>query len=100
MQYLKLDGCNNDHDGYTTGYPAMGAALQKSGRNITYSCSWPAYLGSDENSKPWDAMIAAGCNLPSERQKLIRRPGVRAKPLTAARLVGFIENHNTETQRH
>ena len=45
-------------------------------------------------------MIAAGCNLPSERQKLIRRPGVRAKPLTAARLVGFIENHNTETQRH
>ena len=63
MQYLKLDGCNNDHDGYTTGYPAMGAALQKSGRNITYSCSWPAYLGSDESSKPWDAMIAAGCNL-------------------------------------
>ena len=40
----------------------MGSALQSSGRNITYSCSWPAYLGGDETAKPWDAMIAAGCN--------------------------------------
>jgi len=37
--------------------------LQASGRNITYSCSWPAYLGSDESSKPFGDMIAAGCNL-------------------------------------
>jgi hypothetical protein len=61
VDYLKLDGCNNDDPGYDVGYPAMGTALQKSGRNITYSCSWPAYLGSNETEKPFQAMIDAGC---------------------------------------
>jgi len=63
VDYLKLDGCNNDKEGYAVGYPAMGAALQKTGRNITYSCSWPAYLGTNETAKPWADMIQAGCNL-------------------------------------
>ena len=27
-----------------------------------FSCSWPAYLGGNESTKPWAAMIAAGCN--------------------------------------
>jgi len=63
VDYLKLDGCNNDKPGYAIGYPAMGTALQKTGRNITYSCSWPAYLGSNETAKPWADMIQAGCNL-------------------------------------
>ena len=88
VDYLKLDGCNNDKASYATGkrvsnakkayapdcnlsspfeslhsgYPAMGTALQNSGRNISYSCSWPAYLGGNESAKPFDAMIAAGCN--------------------------------------
>jgi len=63
VDYLKLDGCYNDKPGYAVGYPAMGTALQKSGRNITYSCSWPAYLGGNETAKPWADMIQAGCNL-------------------------------------
>lgn len=63
VDYLKLDGCHNSHDGFAVGYPAMGAALQKSGRDIVYSCSWPAYLGHNESTKPYDLMIAAGCNL-------------------------------------
>mmetsp|Transcript_35400 Transcript_35400/g.101728 ORF Transcript_35400/g.101728 Transcript_35400/m.101728 type:complete len:488 (+) Transcript_35400:51-1514(+) len=63
VDYLKLDGCFNDVPGYAVGYPAMGAALQASGRNITYSCSWPAYLGLNESAKPWEAMVEAGCNL-------------------------------------
>jgi len=63
VDYLKYDGCYNNEKGFYSGYPDMGTALQATGRNITYSCSWPAYLGSDETSKPWDAMIAAGCNL-------------------------------------
>jgi len=63
VDYLKLDGCNNNQAGYVTGYPAAGAALQSTGRNISYSCSWPAYLGSDESKKPFQAMIDAGCNL-------------------------------------
>eukprot|EP00931_Biecheleriopsis_adriatica_P101704 TRINITY_DN76789_c0_g1_i1.p1 TRINITY_DN76789_c0_g1~~TRINITY_DN76789_c0_g1_i1.p1 ORF type:complete len:432 (-),score=70.60 TRINITY_DN76789_c0_g1_i1:22-1317(-) len=63
VDYLKLDGCFNNKSGFATGYPAMGAALKASGRNITYSCSWPAYLGSNESAKPFSDMIAAGCNL-------------------------------------
>ena len=65
VDYLKLDGCNvvGGHAGYAAGYPKMGMALQNSGRDIVYSCSWPAYMGSNESSKPFDAMIAGGCNL-------------------------------------
>jgi len=63
VDYLKMDGCFDNHDHYAVGYPAVGAALQATGRNITYSCSWPAYLGGNESAKPFDAMIDAGCNL-------------------------------------
>ena len=41
----------------------MGAALQASGRDIVYSCSWPAYLGDNESTKPYNTMIQSGCNL-------------------------------------
>lgn len=63
VDYLKLDGCNNNRSNFAIDYPAAGSALQSTGRNITYSCSWPAYIGSNESRKPFDAMIAAGCNL-------------------------------------
>ena len=62
VSYLKLDGCYSNKSNFVTGYPAMGAALQATGANITYSCSWPAYLGGNESAKPFAAMIAAGCN--------------------------------------
>lgn len=63
VDYLKLDGCFNDKQSYVTGYPAAGAALQATGRDIVYSCSWPAYLGGNETAKPFAAMVDAGCNL-------------------------------------
>ena len=62
VDYLKLDGCYNNKTGFYTAYPAMGTALAKTKRDIVYSCSWPAYLGGNESAKPWDAMIASGCN--------------------------------------
>lgn len=62
VDYLKLDGCYNDVAGFATGYPKMGSALRATGRDIVYSCSWPAYLGNNETTKPFDDMIAAGCN--------------------------------------
>ena len=62
VQYLKADGCG-DAAYYPVGYPLMGSALQDSGASIVYSCSWPAYLGTDEAAKPFAALIAAGCNL-------------------------------------
>ena len=41
---LQVDGCG-DPSAYPKGYNDMGAALEGSGRQIVYSCSWPAYLG-------------------------------------------------------
>jgi hypothetical protein len=63
VDYLKYDGCYSGRAGWDAGYPVMGAALQKTGRDVVYSCSWPAYLGDDENRKPYARMTAAGCNL-------------------------------------
>jgi|EP01047_Picozoa_sp_COSAG01_P023263 hypothetical protein len=65
METPGQDGCNvvGGHAGYATGYPKMGHALQASGRDIVYSCSWPAYMGSNESTKPFEDMIKGGCNL-------------------------------------
>ena len=60
--YLKVDGCG-DNSYYPQGYSAMGAALEASGRDIVYSCSWPAYIGSNESVKPFNTFIMDGCNL-------------------------------------
>uniref|UniRef100_A0A914DM84 Alpha-galactosidase n=1 Tax=Acrobeloides nanus TaxID=290746 RepID=A0A914DM84_9BILA len=48
VDYLKLDGCyiNTSYD--SIGYPQMEVALNKTGRGIVYSCSWPAYLMNDQ----------------------------------------------------
>jgi hypothetical protein len=81
VSYLKLDGCNAlqgvpgtqypccpgmpCYAEYAKGYPAMGEALHShaGSRDIVYACSWPAYLGDHEDTKPWEAIIAAGCNI-------------------------------------
>ena len=62
VDYLKVDGCG-DQSYYPVGYRKFGDALQASGRDIVYSCSWPAYLGDDETQKPFATFIEAGCNL-------------------------------------
>eukprot|EP01064_Diplonema_japonicum_P028952 TRINITY_DN4567_c0_g2_i2.p1 TRINITY_DN4567_c0_g2~~TRINITY_DN4567_c0_g2_i2.p1 ORF type:complete len:396 (+),score=73.27 TRINITY_DN4567_c0_g2_i2:336-1523(+) len=62
VDYVKVDGCG-DAGYYPTGYPLMGDSLVNSSRDIVYSCSWPAYLGSNEATKPYGKMIAAHCNL-------------------------------------
>ena len=62
VDYLKVDGCG-DPTYYADGYKLMGAALAATGRDITYSCSWPAYVGDNETQKPFATYIADGCNL-------------------------------------
>lgn len=47
VDYLKVDGCG-PADYYAHGYQAMGAALEASGRDIVYSCSWPAYINGEK----------------------------------------------------
>jgi len=62
VDYMKVDGCG-PASYYAYGYKAMGAALRKFGRDIVYSCSWPAYTGSNESTKPFQTYIDDGCNL-------------------------------------
>lgn len=46
----------------------MGRALRATGRPIVYSCSWPAEISQpfedsfNESSRPWAAIMDAGCN--------------------------------------
>merc|ERR1719159_1964118 len=64
VDYMKVDGCG-DPSYYDTGYKAMGAALQASGRPIEYSCSWPAYINGGNETKQqatFIKMIDYGCN--------------------------------------
>lgn len=56
----QVDGCGDD-SAYPGGYKAMGQALYNSGRPIVYSCSWPAYLPSDQAN--YTQYILDGCNL-------------------------------------
>jgi hypothetical protein len=62
VDYLKVDGCG-DNSYYPQGYQAMGAALEATGRDIVYSCSWPAYIGDNESEKPFNTFVMDGCNL-------------------------------------
>jgi len=43
---LKMDGCNSVHTAaiLDPAYEFMGAALNKTGRPVLYSCSWPDYI--------------------------------------------------------
>lgn len=43
VDYLKLDGCYADPRDMDKGYPEMGFYLNKTGRPMVYSCSWPVY---------------------------------------------------------
>lgn len=63
VDYIKVDGCGNP-SAYANGYRDMGAGLEASGRDIVYSCSWPAYIDSgNETLKPFGTFIMDGCNL-------------------------------------
>ena len=60
---MKVDGCGNASY-YDEGYRKMGEALERSGRQIEYSCSWPAYInGGNESLQPFPTFIEYGCNL-------------------------------------
>ena len=45
VDMLKFDGCYSNASSQAIGYPLMSEALNKTGRPIVYSCSWPAYAG-------------------------------------------------------
>ena len=67
---IKIDGCGGNKDQMNLTYPKLGAALNATGRQIFYTCSWPVYesLGiPDCNSTfaydclPWQ-LLTDSCN--------------------------------------
>ncbi|XP_059059559.1 alpha-N-acetylgalactosaminidase [Achroia grisella] len=62
IDYLKLDGCYIQPTDMDAGYPQFGKMLNETGRQILYSCSWPAYQ-EDAKILPDYAAIAEHCNL-------------------------------------
>mmetsp|Transcript_27339 Transcript_27339/g.63653 ORF Transcript_27339/g.63653 Transcript_27339/m.63653 type:complete len:419 (-) Transcript_27339:144-1400(-) len=64
VDYIKVDGCYEELKDMQNDYPAFGDALNKTGRPIVYSCSWPAYL--NHHCEGTDACMSAlmqHCNL-------------------------------------
>ena len=61
VDYLKLDGCYADIHDMDEGYPLMGHYLNKTNRQIVYSCSWPAY--QEGTIQPNYTKISENCNL-------------------------------------
>ncbi|KAK0408064.1 hypothetical protein QR680_003755 [Steinernema hermaphroditum] len=62
VDYLKLDGCWIEEDEMPEQYENMEGILNGTGRQIVYSCSWPAYL-IDQPQKQDYKLIAQYCNL-------------------------------------
>lgn len=62
MDSLKVDGCYANTSDFEWMYPSLGEALNRTGRPILYSCSWPAYQVG-EGSDPDYASISRHCNL-------------------------------------
>lgn len=62
VDYVKLDGCYADIDDMDKGYPAFGNFLNKTGRPMVYSCSWPVYQ-EYEGKMPNYTALKENCNL-------------------------------------
>ncbi|XP_065201110.1 alpha-N-acetylgalactosaminidase-like [Planococcus citri] len=62
IDYLKLDGCYSSVFDMEQGYPEFGRILNKTGRPIVYSCSWPAYQEYSGMKINYESM-AKHCNL-------------------------------------
>jgi hypothetical protein len=53
---IKVDGCGGNKATMNVTYPKLGAALNASGRQIFYTCSWPVY----------ESLEIPGCNASSQ----------------------------------
>ncbi|XP_032596027.2 alpha-N-acetylgalactosaminidase [Drosophila grimshawi] len=58
VDYVKLDGCYIGGIDLDIAYPAFGKALNRTGRPMVYSCSWPYY-----QKHPNYELIKDHCNL-------------------------------------
>ncbi|XP_063897321.1 alpha-N-acetylgalactosaminidase [Helicoverpa armigera] len=63
VDYLKVDGCFVTEDYLNVGYIDLGLALNRTGRPMVYSCSWPYYIEYIHNNKPNYTEISKYCNM-------------------------------------
>lgn len=63
VDYVKFDGCFVDEDYLNTVYMEFGDYLNKTGRPMVYSCSWPYYIEFIHKHVPNYKLIAETCNL-------------------------------------
>lgn len=62
VDYVKLDGCYSDYHTMEQGYAEFGDLLNKTGRPMVYSCSWPAYEEPFGIRPNYEALVRT-CNL-------------------------------------
>eukprot|EP00656_Telonema_subtile_P036006 TRINITY_DN3997_c0_g1_i1.p1 TRINITY_DN3997_c0_g1~~TRINITY_DN3997_c0_g1_i1.p1 ORF type:complete len:399 (-),score=70.22 TRINITY_DN3997_c0_g1_i1:134-1330(-) len=58
---FKVDGCNANVSSMAASYPALGRALNATGRPMIYSCSWPDYERAASAPVNFSA-VSASCN--------------------------------------
>ena len=58
---FKVDGCNSNFSNMKHTYPQLGAALNRSGRPMLFSCSWPDYERSESIPVNF-SLVAEYCN--------------------------------------
>lgn len=62
VDMVKLDGCYTNLEDMAYGYPIMEFYLNRTGRPMLYSCSWPAYVVFNKQIPDYEK-IAATCNI-------------------------------------
>ncbi|XP_037033872.1 alpha-N-acetylgalactosaminidase-like [Bradysia coprophila] len=62
VDYVKLDGCYSEPESMDEGYVSFGQLLNKTGRPMVYSCSWPVYQ-EEKGIEPNFTLISEHCNL-------------------------------------
>ncbi|XP_025837627.1 alpha-N-acetylgalactosaminidase isoform X2 [Agrilus planipennis] len=65
VDYIKVDTCYSydNLEELEDGYSNFGQMLNKTGRQMVYSCSWPAYFELSSNKKPNYDILKQVCNL-------------------------------------
>jgi hypothetical protein len=75
---IKVDGCNANVSDFNVTYPKFRAALNRTGRPMLYSCSWPAYAYN--NAQQYlNHGIKQNCNLWYVLFRRIKQHHTRAK---------------------
>ncbi|XP_039295186.1 alpha-N-acetylgalactosaminidase [Nilaparvata lugens] len=62
VDYVKLDGCYSHPKDMDVGYPEFGYHLNRTGKAMVYSCSWPVYQ-IYAGTQPNFTKIIENCNL-------------------------------------